>query len=125
MRDRWHEVCPPAVTVTPTDERCHYGHDRIDLTSGRTAFALDDQDEVLDQIRITADRRQVGRLLGWAKRWPDRVWTIENVTAWDGCCPASWSSTTKPWLTSSSRITVPRCLHGPDADAAGFPTVDS
>ena len=37
-----------------------------------TAVALGEHDEVLDQIRIEADRRQIARLLGWAKRWPDR-----------------------------------------------------
>jgi transposase len=44
-----------------------------------TAVALDEHDEVLDQIRIEADRRQIARLLGWAKRWPDRIWAIENA----------------------------------------------
>ncbi len=44
-----------------------------------TAVALGVQDEVLDQIRVIADRRQLGRLLGWAERWPDRVWAVENA----------------------------------------------
>ena len=44
-----------------------------------TAVALDEHDEVLDQIRITADPTQVRRLLAWADRWPDRVWAIENA----------------------------------------------
>ena len=44
-----------------------------------TAVALDEHDDVLDQIRVDADPRQVRRLLDWAARWPDRVWAIENA----------------------------------------------
>jgi transposase len=44
-----------------------------------TAVALDEHDEVLDQIRITADRHQVRRLLAWANEWPQRTWAIENA----------------------------------------------
>ncbi len=44
-----------------------------------TAVALGERDEVLDQIRVVADRRQLERLLGWAQGWPDRVWAIENA----------------------------------------------
>ena len=44
-----------------------------------TAVALDEHDEVLDQIRITADKTQVRRLIAWAQRWPDRTWAIENA----------------------------------------------
>ena len=44
-----------------------------------TAVALDEHDQVLDQIRVDADPRQVRRLLEWAARWPDRVWAIENA----------------------------------------------
>ncbi len=44
-----------------------------------TAVALGDHDEVLDQIRVTADVSQVKRLMAWAQRWPDRIWAIENA----------------------------------------------
>jgi transposase len=44
-----------------------------------TAVALDEHDQVLDQIRVDADPSQIKRLLGWATRWPERVWAIENA----------------------------------------------
>ena len=44
-----------------------------------TAVALDEHDQVLDQLRVDADLHQIDRLLGWSKRWPDRVWAIENA----------------------------------------------
>jgi transposase len=34
---------------------------------------------VLDELRLDADVRQVTRLLGWAERWPQRIWAIENA----------------------------------------------
>jgi transposase len=44
-----------------------------------TAVALDEHDAVLDELRLDADVRQVTRLLGWAERWPQRIWAIENA----------------------------------------------
>jgi transposase len=44
-----------------------------------TAVALDEHDAVLDQLRLDADVRQIARLLGWAERWPERIWAIENA----------------------------------------------
>jgi transposase len=44
-----------------------------------TAVALDGVEEVLGQLRVTADRRQVDRLLAFATPWPDRVWAVENA----------------------------------------------
>jgi len=44
-----------------------------------TAVALDGSEEVLGQLRVTADRRQLDRLLTFARPWPDRVWAVENA----------------------------------------------
>jgi transposase len=44
-----------------------------------TAVALDEHDAVLDELRLDADVRQIARLLGWAERWPERIWAIENA----------------------------------------------
>jgi len=44
-----------------------------------TAVALEGADEVLGELRVTADRRQLERLLAFAKRWPQRVWAVENA----------------------------------------------
>ena len=44
-----------------------------------TAVALDEHDEILDQLRIDADATQLRRLLRFARRWPERTWAIENA----------------------------------------------
>jgi transposase len=44
-----------------------------------TAVALDEDDAVLDELRVDADVRQVDRLLAWADRWQERIWAIENA----------------------------------------------
>lgn len=44
-----------------------------------TAVALNGSEEVLGQLRVTADRGQVPRLLAFATPWPDRVWAVENA----------------------------------------------
>ncbi len=44
-----------------------------------TAVVVDDEDEIAAEVRVVADRRQIDRLLGWAGRWPQRLWAIENV----------------------------------------------
>lgn len=44
-----------------------------------TAVALNGGDAVLGQLRVTADRRQLDRLLAFAEPWPERVWAVENA----------------------------------------------
>lgn len=44
-----------------------------------TAVALGAADEVLGELRVTADNHQVQRLLSFASPWPDRVWAVENA----------------------------------------------
>ncbi len=44
-----------------------------------TAVALDERDQVLDELRVEATDRQVRQLLAFARRWPDRIWAIENA----------------------------------------------
>ncbi|MGI8794373.1 MAG: IS110 family transposase [Acidimicrobiales bacterium] len=44
-----------------------------------TAVVLDDDEEIAAQLRVAADRRQVGRLVSWAEDWPKRIWAVENV----------------------------------------------
>jgi transposase len=44
-----------------------------------TAAVVDEHEEITAEVRVVADRRQVDRLLGWAARWPERLWAIENV----------------------------------------------
>lgn len=44
-----------------------------------TAVVVDEDDEILADLRVAADRRQIERLLAWAGRWPQRLWAIENV----------------------------------------------
>jgi len=44
-----------------------------------TAVVLDEDEEIAAQLRVAADRRQVERLVSWAKDWPERIWAVENV----------------------------------------------
>lgn len=44
-----------------------------------TAVALDEHDQILDQLRIDADATQLRRLLAFARRWPERIWAVENA----------------------------------------------
>lgn len=44
-----------------------------------TAVVLNDGEEILAELRVVADRRQVDQLLAWADPWPVGVWAIENV----------------------------------------------
>ena len=44
-----------------------------------TAVVLDDNEEIAAQLRVSADRRQVERLVAWADDWPERIWAVENV----------------------------------------------
>jgi transposase len=45
-----------------------------------TAAVLDDTEEVLDELRVVADRRQRDRLLEWAASFTPRTWAIEGAT---------------------------------------------
>ena len=47
--------------------------------SSHTAVAIDDQGEELDQLRITADRRQLALLLAFAEKWPRRRFAVEGA----------------------------------------------
>ena len=44
-----------------------------------TAVVLDASEQIDSQVHVLAERRQVDRLLAWAKLWPQRIWAIENV----------------------------------------------
>ena len=44
-----------------------------------TAVVLDEAENVLGQIRVTARGDQVERLHRWAQAWPDRRWAIEGA----------------------------------------------
>ena len=45
-----------------------------------TAAVLDGAEEVLDELRVTADRRQRDRLLDWAAPFAPRLWAVEGAT---------------------------------------------
>jgi transposase len=45
-----------------------------------TAAAVDLSQEVIDTIRVEADRYQRARLLAWAERFSPRTWAIEGAT---------------------------------------------
>jgi transposase len=45
-----------------------------------TAAVLDSAEELLDELRVVADRRQRQRLLEWAAPFMPRVWAVEGAT---------------------------------------------
>ncbi|HEX9766409.1 MAG TPA: IS110 family transposase, partial [Nitriliruptorales bacterium] len=47
--------------------------------ASHTAVALDVEDQVLGELRVTANRSQTDRLLRFAAPWPERIWAIENA----------------------------------------------
>jgi transposase len=47
--------------------------------SSHTAVAIDTTEQVLDQLRLVAGRRQLDQLLAFAERWPDRRWAVESA----------------------------------------------
>jgi hypothetical protein len=66
-----------------------------------TAVAINGTSEVLGQVRVTADRRQVDRLIAFAASWPERVWAVENANGLGqlyrvSCWPRAKSSSTSP-----------------------------
>src|SRR5687767_3285682 len=45
-----------------------------------TAAVLDGTEEVLDELRVVADRQQRHRLLEWAAPFTPRIWAVEGAT---------------------------------------------
>ena len=45
-----------------------------------TAAAIDDDEELLDQVRLAAGAGTVAALLEWAQRWPERTWAVQGMT---------------------------------------------
>ena len=44
-----------------------------------TAVAIGSAEEVLGRVRVRACAAQAGRLLAWAKSWPERAWAVEGA----------------------------------------------
>ncbi len=44
-----------------------------------TAVVLDDGEEVVSRLRVTANRDQVAQLLAWAPAASQRLWAVENA----------------------------------------------
>jgi hypothetical protein len=75
-----------------------------------TAVALDGTEEVLGQLRVTADRRQLDRLLRFAKPWPERVWAVENANGLGRMLSRQLLAAGRPsWM--SPRSCRPGCGH--------------
>lgn len=45
-----------------------------------TAVAVDDSERSLAELRVRSGPKQLDRLLGWAERFPERTWAVENAT---------------------------------------------
>lgn len=44
-----------------------------------TAVAIDEDERMLDEVRVRSDRRQLERLTSWASAFPERSWAIESA----------------------------------------------
>jgi transposase len=44
-----------------------------------TAVALGEDDQVLGELRVAADPKQISRLRRFATPWPERIWAVENA----------------------------------------------
>jgi len=44
-----------------------------------TAVAIDEEETKLAEVKVSADRRQLERLLKWAIEYPERSWAIESA----------------------------------------------
>jgi hypothetical protein len=47
--------------------------------ASHTAVAISAAEEPLGQLRVRASAVQAGRLLGWARAWPERAWAVEGA----------------------------------------------
>ncbi len=47
--------------------------------SSHTAVVIDRSEQVIDQLRLVAGRRQLDQLLAFAEPWPDRRWAVEGA----------------------------------------------
>jgi transposase len=45
-----------------------------------TASAIDQAETALGELRVRSGADQLGRLLGWAARWPERIWAVEGAS---------------------------------------------
>jgi transposase len=45
-----------------------------------TAVAVDETEQSLGELRVRSEPSQLDRLLGWAGRFPERTWAVENAT---------------------------------------------
>ncbi len=47
--------------------------------ASHTVVAVGERELPLGDLRVQASAAQAGRLLSWARQWPQRVWAIENT----------------------------------------------
>lgn len=53
---------------------------RRDGAGSHTAVAVDASERSVAEVRMRSGPKQLDRLLGWAQRFPERTWAIENAT---------------------------------------------
>ena len=61
------------------------------------AFAIDDDEDQLAQMKVRASRTQVEQLLAWAEPFAARTWAIEGADGMGYCSP---SNSSRPASTS-------------------------
>src|SRR5260370_5849999 len=98
----WNQTCRP---------RPHFPYDEgvvmavmigVDPHKGsHTAVAVDETEQSLGELRVRSGPAQLDRLLGWAGRFPERTWAVENATGLATWWPSSWWRPASGWWTSS------------------------
>ena len=79
-----------------------------------TAYAIDEREQRLAELRVRSGPKQLQRLLEWAAPLPERTWAIENATglgyllAQQLVAAASASSTCSPSSQLASVCWTPR-----------------
>jgi hypothetical protein len=78
-----------------------------------TIEVIDDRKKVLAQGRFGTDSDGCRAMLNVGRRYPDRTWAVEAVTALAGTSLSAWSPTANPWWTCPRNC--PRELGKPDS----------
>jgi Transposase len=67
-----------ACTVTEGDHQVAVMIGIDPHKGSHTASAIDAAEIALGEVRVRANDFQLERLLGWAEKWPQRTWAVEN-----------------------------------------------
>jgi hypothetical protein len=89
-----------------------------------TAVAVGVAEEPLGTLRVQACPDQAGKLVAWARAWPERTWAVEGARGLGHLCwPSSWSPPVSAcWMCSPSWLPGCGCCT-PGTPARTTPTM--